>query len=324
MTETAPDVYFDCQASSYTLLLRGAGLEPRVLGDRLWSWHRDPEPDPVRAFTPAAREHAEIIADWHGVRERRITHPDLPALWAHVAEVLAEDRPVTLLLDPFHHAPAQFHHQRHHGLRRIVLTAAEDGKLHVRDGIGAGAVTGWFTRADLEPALTAPELAAADRGRPALLTTIDLPRPAGPAPVEPARLRAALAATVQAHRSPGADLEQVGDAATRRFADRLATAPPVEVVELATLLGGVASARQLVLGFLELAQQTLRLDLAEVTGPLAEAGRIWFNSFNVLLFGLRMGRDGADLVRGTAGRVRQAAEAELAAVRALAGLLPQG
>jgi hypothetical protein len=315
----------DCASNTYSRVLRGYGLDARVLGDQ-WGYRYAPGAGlPLERLMADRRDPPDVLFDWYGTREWLAQHDGPADVWQHVRSMLDEGRPPIVVVDICSFRTGSFF-QGTHSPHRVVVVGYRGNEVLVLDGYGRSRFHGWLPTTEINPSLGPPELAAGWWRYDARFVVVDLPRPEPDAPgVTAERVRAALAVNVEEYLNPP-DLpgETAGHVAAARFlADFRETSAGLGDAAADVVIPGIAqlaylaTQRKLNAQFLELAAELVSPHLAEQAAAFHRMSREWNKMFHTLLFGHRIGRPLGALLHGMSDRVGRTLEEEYERVSSL-------
>jgi hypothetical protein len=237
---------------------------------------------------------------------------------------------ITVCVDLYHYAKANFFYRNSHYPRRVVISDSRDGQLLVLDGLGEGRFTGWVPEVELIPAIDSGELERGSWGFNARNTTIEIPPPARATGCPSSgQVRDRLLEMAPHFLAAGDDDDSmvIGWRAARAFADdlpertaALASSSSDVALRISNALGGIASQRRLNVMFLELAA-SMSPDFDDAISHFRKAAREWYKIFTIFLFGMRLGRDPAAIANELTKRIKLLIESERAGTTAILSML---
>jgi hypothetical protein len=325
-----PDTHLDCGTSTYSRMLSGLALDPRVLGDD-FGYTYLPRPDvwPFEALRISRRTHEEAILRWYGIHGNTVQHAGPEQAWARIRSVLDDGRPAVVSVD-MHEWPRSTFRNVLHYPHRVLIAGYRDGEALVVDGRGGKRTIQWMRTDEIDPAMDSAGLRPGQPGGfDGRNITVDLPRPAPDRIVAPAGAYArALAEAARSYLRPAARDDAPGAREgwpamqgflhdLDRYLGELPELPRHRVVPGITFFGTLAGQRLFNALFIELAAEQTGIDLGRCAGAFRKAAELWRKHYLQVLYGFHAGRDMAALLRRLAPHVAGLADGERRAIELL-------
>ncbi|QMU69788.1 BtrH N-terminal domain-containing protein [Streptacidiphilus sp. P02-A3a] len=310
-----PVGHLDCSTSTYSRMLRGLGLDARVLGDDLgYRYLARRDVWPIESMLTSGRTHEEAIHSWYGIRARQLHHPGPQAAWDHIRAVVDDGRTAVVSIDLHDWPRSSFRNLRHYPHRVVVAGHRHDQAL-ILDGRGDRRLIQWMPMADISAAMASPGLLSADGTYDGRHVTVDLPYPDPHRPPPPSqRYAQALTGAVARYLHPADTGEPTGWTAMEAFcqdlnsyARALSELPDERTIPGITFFGSLATQRLFNALLTELAGEQTGTDLTACAEAFREAAAAWQRCYHVLLFGFHAGRDMAGLLQRVSVRVTERA-----------------